>query len=82
MWIILKIAWLINLTRVVGAYEPTDSIDVVKSMEVLAESYAGTYQALVQGKPITCAVTRTVFDPVSPPTVVILDVRILNTPPR
>ncbi|PPQ82405.1 hypothetical protein CVT26_013320, partial [Gymnopilus dilepis] len=59
--------------RVVGAYEPTDSVDVVKSMEVLAESYAGTYQALVQSKPIACAVTRTVFDPVSPPTVVILD---------
>ncbi|PPQ96596.1 hypothetical protein CVT26_010751, partial [Gymnopilus dilepis] len=59
--------------RIVGAYEPTDSVDVVQLMKVLAESYVGTYRALVQSNAITCAVTGTVFDPVSPPNVVILD---------
>lgn len=41
----------------------------------LVETYATAYQTLTEAKQISCVVTGTVFDTVSPPNIIILDVR-------
>ncbi|KAF8908227.1 hypothetical protein CPB84DRAFT_213525 [Gymnopilus junonius] len=51
----------------------SDSDNLFQLLGPLAETYASTYQTLVQEKSITCAMRSTVFDPVPVPTVVILD---------
>ncbi|PPQ73094.1 hypothetical protein CVT25_007907 [Psilocybe cyanescens] len=51
----------------------SDSDDPLVLIQSMVESYPTTYQLLLDAKPVTCAVTGSVFEPVSPPEIVILD---------
>ncbi|PPQ89303.1 hypothetical protein CVT25_000370 [Psilocybe cyanescens] len=51
----------------------SDSDDPLVLIQSMIESYPTTYQLLLDAKPVTCAVTGSVFEAVSPPKIVILD---------
>ncbi|PPQ89615.1 hypothetical protein CVT25_012532 [Psilocybe cyanescens] len=58
--------------RVFSSYS-SNAEDPFSLMGPLIQTYPAIYQALVENKPVSCSVTKTVFDAVSPPDVVVLD---------
>ncbi|KAH9476195.1 UDP-glycosyltransferase 84A1 [Psilocybe cubensis] len=58
--------------RLLSTFKP-DSPDLFSMLKPLVETYAKTYGTLVASKPITCAITGKVFEAVSTPDIVVLD---------
>ncbi|KAH9476237.1 UDP-glycosyltransferase 84A1 [Psilocybe cubensis] len=58
--------------RVLSAYA-SDAEDPFSLIAPLIQTYPAVYQSLVESKSVSCSVTGTVFNPVSPPNAVVLD---------
>jgi len=66
-------------SRVLSTFLGTGSDSLFELMGPTEETYAAAYETLTLGRPISCAITGTIFEPALAPTIVIMDVRLTIT---
>lgn len=66
-----------HLIRILSTFK-SDLPDLFSLLDPLIQTYGPAYQNLWEASPITCAMTGRIFNAVSRPNVVILDVSLRN----